>query len=110
MSRIATSYNRVAPTHYLLRVCDEQLRCDFPALAASLEGILGEDSKALLLPPCSFTLFAEAGHITCCLKPSVGRRKAFLTLGAGLSWQAALEEALTAGEIIWREDSPQKRG
>ena len=109
MSHLVDGYNRAGTSDNRLRVVNDEFLHDFPLLGQLLSGVLSEDGKTLLLPPCKLTLWADGGSINCCLMPAVGNRKAFLTLGDGLShpW-TALEELLTHG-LKWVSGSVQKR-
>src|SRR3974377_1518099 len=109
MSHLVDVYNRAATSDYRLRVVNDEFLHDFPLLGQLLSGVLSEDGKTLLLPPCKLTLWAECGSLNCCLMPVIGRRKAFLSLGDGLvhPW-TALEELLALG-VKWVNGSEQKR-
>ena len=109
MSSFVDGYNRTAPGDYRLRVLNEEFQHDFPTLGQCFTGVLSDDRQKLLLPPCKLTIWAEAGRLECCLLPTIGRRKAFLSLGDGLAspW-TALEELLSAG-VRWVDGSGQKR-
>jgi hypothetical protein len=102
-------YNRSASTHYLLRVLNDEFKNDFPLLGQHLTGVLDEEGKAIALPPCNITLWADCGRIEACLKPSVGRRKAFLSLGDGLSHPWTVIEELLSQGVKWTQGSEQKR-
>lgn len=109
MSALVDSYNRSLTNDYRLRVLNDEFKHDFPALADVLCGVLSEDGKTLSLPPCKLTIWADAGNLSVCLLPTVGSRKAFLSLGSGLgdAW-TALNEALGDG-IRWVDGGGHKR-
>jgi hypothetical protein len=108
MNALVNSYARALTPDNRLRVINDEFKHDFPDLALCLCGVLTEDGKSLALPACKLTLWADAGNLSVCLNPSVGNRKAFLSLGDGLaSWAVALNELLSQG-IRWAEPSGQK--
>jgi hypothetical protein len=108
MSILVEGYNRVGSADYRLRVLNEEFKHDFPALFQAFTGVLSDDGKALLLPPCKVTVWADAGSLQACLIPTVGRLKAFVGLGDGLTspW-TTLNEALSVG-VRWQEGGGQK--
>jgi len=108
MSSLVDGYNRSLTADYRLRVLNQDFESQFPLLAMAFCGVLSDDGKSLVLPPCKVSIWADGGELQCGLLPAVGNRKAFLTLGRGTDHPWGTLEAYLGNGVRWITTGVQK--
>lgn len=102
MFKLAESYQSTTGANVFGAMSPPELREQWPALAAVMEGIYSPDGKQCELPPCTVQLFCELGKLKFCLSPKTGNRIAFGSVSDPSKGMDGLERALQDGHFEWK--------